>query len=155
MHEPIFDFISFKNVHIDPLHEHIRIPSHLLNLTYRNLISFDNSKSFDLNKLVAQNRFIDWLKWLDKYPYSVKNESFKSTDPNFKLKSFSWGKCLKICKLIKTENISDLKDSREIAKLFNDNYRLHQGYKNNFYKNKSELFQERLDIGIIGTVLPC
>ena len=48
---PIFDFISFKNVHIDPLHEHIRIPSHLLNLTYRKLISFDNSKSFDLNKL--------------------------------------------------------------------------------------------------------
>ena len=51
LHEPIFDFISFKNVHIDPLHEHIRIPSHLLNLTYRKLISFDNSKSFDLNKL--------------------------------------------------------------------------------------------------------
>ena len=79
-------------------------------------------------------KFIDWLKSLDKYPYSVKNESFKSTDPNFKLKSFSWGKCLKICKLIKTENISDLKDSREIAKLFNDNYTVKKMCKNFLHK---------------------
>ena len=53
---------------------------------------------------------------------------------------------MKISKLIHNEILSDLKDGDEIVALFNNYFRLHQGYKYNFYKDKIELFQQRVDI---------
>jgi hypothetical protein len=147
VHEPIFDFIPFKNVCIDTLHEHIRIPLHLIKLTYRKLILFDNSKSTDLNKLKSQKKLIDWLVSIGiKNPFKVKGEGSKESDPYFTLKSYSGKRCLKISKLIHNEILSDLKDGDEIVALFNNYFRLHQGYKYNFYKDKIELFQQRVDI---------
>ena len=146
VYEPIFDFIPFKNCCIDTLHEHIRIPLHLMRLSYRKLIRFDNSKLTDLEKLPAQKKIIDWLISIGiKNPYKVKSEDSKESDPYFTLKSFSGIKCLKISQLIHYHVLTDLKDGKKITDLFNNYFRLHQGYKYNFYKNKIELFQQRVD----------
>ena len=144
--EPIFDFIPFENVCIDTLHEHIRIPLQLMRLTYRKLINYDNNKSADLNNHPAQKKLIEWLVSIGiKNPYKVKGEDSKESDPHFTLKSFSGKRCLKISQLINNQVLSDIKYGKEIVSLFNNYFRLHQGYKYNYYKDKLEIFQQRVD----------
>ena len=46
---------------------------------------------------------------------------------------------------MKKEVLSGISNSVEITKLFNDYFKLHTGYINNYYLNKTELFQKRAD----------
>ncbi len=38
-----------------------------------------------------------------------------------------------------------IKEGKTLTSLFNDYFRLHKGYITNFYENKPELFQERVN----------
>ena len=75
----------------------------------------------------------------------MKGQNSKESDPNISLKSFSGSQFKQIAKLLKEDSISQLPNSKEIVKLFNDYYRLHQGYTQNFYRDKKDLFQRRID----------
>jgi hypothetical protein len=46
---------------------------------------------------------------------------------------------------MREEAFSGIKEGKTLTLLFNDYFRLHQGYCTNFYENKTELFQERAD----------
>ena len=93
--KPIFDFIDFKNIHPDPLHERIRIVETILELTHRQLIKFDEKKSSDLNRLPNQKIFFEWLISIGiKKPFSQKGQSSKDSDPDFKLKQLNGNNAL-------------------------------------------------------------
>ena len=90
LHPPIFDFIPFKNVVHDTMHESINIPKVAMNLTHKELIRIDDSKTSDLNKLHAQKQLIDWFKSIGmKNPYKLKGQNSKESDPKVMLRSFT------------------------------------------------------------------
>lgn len=142
----IFDFIPYKRIHIDPLHETIRIPEQLLRLVYIELIKHDNKKSKNLNELPNQKKLLNWLEYIGiKNAYKEKTQYCKDNAPDFILNSFSAKQYKLISKLFNAEVISGLKNNEEIARLFNNYYRINQGYTHNFYINKIELFQKRVE----------
>ena len=146
VHPPIFDFIPFEDVIHDTLHEVINIPKLLLNLTHKDLIKVDNSRSTNLDLLKAQQNMFNWLKSIGlKNPFRTKGQNSKDSDPSFMLKSFSGTQFKKISQLLNEKSISHLPNSKNIALLFNNYYRLHQGYTHNYYNDKLDLFQKRID----------
>jgi hypothetical protein len=47
--------------------------------------------------------------------------------------------------MMKEEVFSGIPQAKILASLFTDYYKLHQGYKGNFYLDKSDLFQQRVN----------
>ena len=141
--KPIFDFIDFKRLHHDPLHEVIRIVETLLNLTHQKLIRSDEIRSNDLNKLPAQKNLIDFLTNSIgiKNPYNVKGQKSKDTDPNIILKQIRGDDAVKIAMNFTPDVITGIRDANKITSLFNNYYRIHLGYTHNFYQNKTEIWK--------------
>ena len=72
------------------MHESINIPKVAMNLTHKELIRIDDSKTSDLNKLHAQKQLIDWFKSIGmKNPYKLKGQNSKESDPKVMLRSFT------------------------------------------------------------------
>jgi hypothetical protein len=146
LNKPIFHFIDHDKIYTDPMHEHARIPNKIFQLTYKKLIVLDNSNSKDFEKLKNQKKFRDFLTGLKiKDPINIKNEKSKEKDPNFSLKSFSGIQCKKICSNIKIGVLSGLTEEKNIVSIYNNYYRINQGYTHCFYIDKTELLQKRID----------
>ena len=99
-----------------------------------------------MEKLPAQKLFFKWLESLGlTTPYKRKGQSSNIKDPNFILRRFSGKQCKKITKSFNKEAIPCLKEADQIVWIMNNYYRIHIGYIYNFYINKTELLQERLN----------
>ena len=144
MHTAIYFFIDFNKVHFDTLHEHIRIPNHMLKVTHRLLIKQDKSDSKDIKLLPSQNKMMLFLQSLGiKEPFRQKGENDKLSDPNMILKTFSGSKAIKIALHMNKTALEDLKECEKIALLLNNYFRIHANYTHNFYNDKLEILQER------------
>jgi hypothetical protein len=96
--------------------------------------------------LPNQKKLINWLENIGiKNAYKEKNQYCRDSVPDFILNSFSAKQYKLISKLFNKEAISGLKNNEEIARLFNNYYRIKQGYTHNYYINKIELFHKRVD----------
>ena len=120
----------------------------MLHLVHRLLLIEDlssNNNSKDLDKLTAQKRLFDWLESIGvKNPYIPKGQDSKPSDPDYKIrKNLTGDDCLKIAKNFNKDVIPNNKDNVIIAQIFNDYYRIHMNYVNNFYESKPDLLRQR------------
>ena len=143
---PIFHFIEFSEVVFDTMHESVRIPNHMLKMTYHMCIVKDRKNSKDLNELPTQKDLFVFIQSTGiKNPYTIKSSEHKTTENNFILRAYTGEPSKKIAQLINPGALRGLKKAVMISQCFNDWFRIHKGYTHNFYRFKLDLLQDRLN----------
>ena len=137
---PIFDFIDYESVHCDSLHQNLRIVNKTLSLLLRKIQNQDGKKS----KLL-QNVLGDWLKSIGiRSPYTIASQSEPSSE--LSLRSMTGSQCTTIAQQINVLALfPTLEHAAEIGQIFNNWWRINMGYTHNFYIDKTELLQRRID----------